>query len=252
VQLLEVVRTMAFEGHVFVVTGTVDEDLLANIKSEGGTTAKSVTKKVTHCLLGASGLMFGHVMGRGSSKHKACEKKGLPVWDVECVQSILDGVDIEEAQDDMEQRQEGDAKAENTTRTRAAEETEAFLKKTRKVTKKQIAEEKKLVTDCRDEVAGRTGAALKDLLRLNGMKTTGAKRELLDRASDAMAFGALPRCPQCAGGYLRVAYEGGKFGHGGLGLFSCPGSFDDDTFVHCDFTSYNVSRPAWRTQSSNN
>jgi hypothetical protein len=58
-------------------------------------------------------------------------------------------------------------------------------------------------------------------------------------------YGALPRCPDCGGGILRVRYPS-KWGHQGQGNFSCPGYYDDDTFRRCPFASTDVERPAWQ------
>jgi hypothetical protein len=60
-------------------------------------------------------------------------------------------------------------------------------------------------------------------------------------------FGALPRCPECGGGILRVYYKE-KFGHGGQGSFSCPGFFDDDVFKRCAFKSDCVERLPWQEE----
>jgi len=73
--------------------------------------------------------------------------------------------------------------------------------------------------------------ALKEALKLNGQSTTGAKAELQDRVAFGMAFGALPRCPKCSGGKLKVR---GAF-------FLCPGYMEDDEFIECDFLAPNPS-----------
>merc|ERR1719510_1863063 len=66
---------------------------------------------------------------------------------------------------------------------------------------------------------------LKALLRTNDQNVTGTKGQLVARAADGKAFGALPRCPTCHGG--RIKYEGG--------VYSCPGFMDDDVFHKCSF-----------------
>jgi hypothetical protein len=64
-------------------------------------------------------------------------------------------------------------------------------------------------------------------LEANNQKKTGAKSELVERCIDGKLFGALPKCPKCGGGILRVTYDA-KFGHGGKGTYTCPGYFDGE------------------------
>eukprot|EP00054_Salpingoeca_dolichothecata_P038902 m.14747 g.14747 ORF g.14747 m.14747 type:complete len:229 (-) comp9318_c0_seq1:100-786(-) len=96
-----------------------------------------------------------------------------------------------------------------------------------------------------EEFAAKQVPELKDLLRKNDMKVTGNKHELLDRCADGKQFGALPRCPKCSGGKLRVKYAQ-KHGHGGQGQFSCPGYMDDEDFVFCHYKGESCVRPAWQ------
>ena len=74
---------------------------------------------------------------------------------------------------------------------------------------------------------------LKELLALNEQLKGGTKGELIARIVDGKMYGALPRCPECGGGLLKVVYEK-KYGHGGQGKFSCPGFYDDDTYDDVD------------------
>jgi len=136
-----------------------------------------------------------------------------------------------------------DAKEESSSKKRKAEEKQTFMAKKQKVDKKAINQERNLLSDLRADLSELSAADLKELLRLNGMKCTGKKTELVARAADGKAFGALPRCPMCALGYLRVDSEPGL---GGGGLFTCPGAFDDDKFVACSFSAYAVDRVPWR------
>jgi len=85
---------------------------------------------------------------------------------------------------------------------------------------------------------------LKELLALNKQLKGGIKQELVDRCVDGKMYGALPRCPECGGGLLRVVYTQ-KYGHGGQGTFSCPGFFDDDVFKRCPHTSNTADRLPW-------
>ena len=80
--------------------------------------------------------------------------------------------------------------------------------------------------------ASLSGDKLKVMLELNGQKKSGNKDELVELCVDGKLYGALPRCPECGSGILRVAYLS-KYGHAGQARFSCPGYFDDDAFVRC-------------------
>ena len=55
-----------------------------------------------------------------------------------------------------------------------------------------------------------------DVLELNQQIKSGTKQELVERVVDGKLYGALPRCPSCGGGTLKVFYPT-KFGHGGQG-----------------------------------
>tara|TARA_B110001452_G_scaffold93428_2_gene77133 strand:+ start:2851 stop:3588 length:738 start_codon:yes stop_codon:yes gene_type:complete len=88
---------------------------------------------------------------------------------------------------------------------------------------------------------------LKELLALNEQLKGGAKGELIARIVDGKMYGALPRCPECGGGLLRVVYPK-KYGHGGQGRFSCPGFFDDDVFRRCPYTADSAARHAWKDE----
>ena len=87
-------------------------------------------------------------------------------------------------------------------------------------------------------------AALKDLLRANGALLGGAKDELVNRCVDHKMFGCLPRCPQCGGGTLKVNYAS-LYGHGGMGNFYCPGTYDGESFHRCSFAAKAIARVPW-------
>ena len=93
--------------------------------------------------------------------------------------------------------------------------------------------------------ASLSGDKLKVMLELNGQKKSGNKDELVERCVDGKLYGALPRCPECGSGILRVAYLS-KYGHAGQGRFSCPGYFDDDAFVRCGYSATQVERAPWQ------
>eukprot|EP00854_Cymbomonas_tetramitiformis_P021667 gene21667-26060_t len=70
---------------------------------------------------------------------------------------------------------------------------------------------------------------LKQVLKANHQLLGGTKDELAARCVDGEKWGALPTCPMCGKGRLKVAYQG--HGHGGQGTFSCPGFFDEDSKI---------------------
>lgn len=86
--------------------------------------------------------------------------------------------------------------------------------------------------------------ALKSCLRENGQILGGSKGELVERCVDRKLYGNLPRCTKCGIGRLKVAYMV-PIGHGGQGVFSCPGGYDDDEYVRCAYRSTHETRPAW-------
>jgi len=72
---------------------------------------------------------------------------------------------------------------------------------------------------------------------MNDQSAGKNKQELLEKVADGMLFGALPRCPKCAGGRLRVLGN----------MYTCPGFMEDDTFQDCDYVSMDIKRIPWKT-----
>ena len=93
----------------------------------------------------------------------------------------------------------------------------------------------------RDNHAGLTADALKQLLRRNDMITSGNKAELIERVAHGAALGAIPRCGECGGGRLRFNLK--------RGTYWCPGFYDDDEFTPCDsrLAFDEVTRTPWRS-----
>lgn len=85
---------------------------------------------------------------------------------------------------------------------------------------------------------------LKALCEANAQLKGGTKPELVQRCIDGKLHGALPRCPQCGGGLLKVVYAQ-PHGHGGQGRFSCPGFHDGDAFQRCPYTATSAVRLPW-------
>eukprot|EP01083_Nonionella_stella_P029995 82361_1 len=86
---------------------------------------------------------------------------------------------------------------------------------------------------------------LKRILRLNGQKVSGTKKDLIERCTDGEMYGALPRCSKCRSGRLRVKYAA-QWGHGGSGTFTCPGFFVDDEFSTCGNVQDSADRTKWK------
>jgi hypothetical protein len=81
-------------------------------------------------------------------------------------------------------------------------------------------------------------------LRSNEQLLSGTKPDLVERCVDRSLYGNLPRCPQCSLGRLKVSYAR-ALGHGGMGIFTCPGGYDDDQYVRCSYRTTSVERPKW-------
>jgi hypothetical protein len=86
-------------------------------------------------------------------------------------------------------------------------------------------------------------------LRLNSQAVSGNKSALVPRCVDGQMYGALPHCPRCSEGRLRVAYEA-KFLHGGRGKYTCSGSRDEMGWHACSFRAGTCNRPAWVVEQS--
>jgi len=78
---------------------------------------------------------------------------------------------------------------------------------------------------------------LKERLRANDQLLKGNRNDLAERIADCILNGGMPRCPKCFGGKLKIGSGGSYF---------CPGSYDDDQFVHCNFVSKDVVRAKWK------
>lgn len=80
---------------------------------------------------------------------------------------------------------------------------------------------------------------LKSILQKNDQKTSGNKRELLERVADGELLGRIPRCMACFGG--RLQFDSKK------GVYKCPGYFEDATFIRCKaaYDSSFIQRDQW-------
>jgi len=84
----------------------------------------------------------------------------------------------------------------------------------------------------------KTVAQLKDMLKLNDQKISGAKPELIARVAEGIVLGAPVRCPSCNGGKPNFDRTSG--------VYTCPGYMEDDEFMHCSWSSYNLHRTSWK------
>ena len=81
------------------------------------------------------------------------------------------------------------------------------------------------------------------------VKGPANKANLVARCVDGELFGAIPPCPRCVTGKLKVAYAS-LDAHGGQGDWTCRGSFDESIGIRvkCYFTARpgEVTRLPWR------
>ena len=81
------------------------------------------------------------------------------------------------------------------------------------------------------------------------VKGPANKANLVARCVDGELFGAIPPCPRCVTGKLKVAYPS-LDAHGGQGDWTCRGSFDESIGIRvkCYFTARpgEVTRLPWR------
>ena len=81
------------------------------------------------------------------------------------------------------------------------------------------------------------------------VKGPANKANLVARCVDGELFGAIPHCPRCVTGKLKVAYASPD-AHGGQGDWTCRGSFDESIGIRtkCYFTARpgEVTRLPWR------
>jgi hypothetical protein len=110
-------------------------------------------------------------------------------------------------------------------------------------------------------VSAWTNDKLKKLLKSNDQSQTGNKQVLIAKCAFGLAYGKLPRCPECHGGTIkfRVLDENGELAslttlYGGASgkdeeegkaaagtkLFYCSGYFDDDEKVECEWQGDSV------------
>jgi hypothetical protein len=86
-----------------------------------------------------------------------------------------------------------------------------------------------------------TPRELRALLKKNGARTAGSKREMVERCGEGSVLGGYPACPQCHGGQPHFNRR--------TGFFECPG-FVDGPDVKTDwkacFFKGALKRPAWK------
>ena len=92
----------------------------------------------------------------------------------------------------------------------------------------------------KDLLEQKTVDELKAMLKANEQITTGNRGELVKRVLDCVEHGGMPRCPQCGLGRIKVSKWSG---------FYCPGGYDDDEYMACDFKATEIERPAWKFET---
>ena len=83
---------------------------------------------------------------------------------------------------------------------------------------------------------------LKAALKMNDcVYSAMTKSELKKRVAFNAVNGCVGRCPKCGGGKLKRCHKNVVF---------CPGSYDDDEFVSCDFVSRidDIQVVPWKTK----
>lgn len=110
---------------------------------------------------------------------------------------------------------------------------------------KTIAATSKQVWAMRDKLEALTNTELVDLLATNHQpnsgKLFGGRGNMLERASDGMTFGAMPKCPSCRNGDLRFT----------KGKYRCTGAADE--FAKCEWEATDptsVQCSAWKVPKS--
>ena len=86
---------------------------------------------------------------------------------------------------------------------------------------------------------------LDDELTDNNAIKSGNKEEKINRCIDGRMFGALPVCPTCQFGKLRVRSYDSKWLHEARGSYFCPGNRDASGWQACPFKAETVTRAAW-------
>ena len=105
-----------------------------------------------------------------------------------------------------------------------------------------------------DKYASMKADEVKSWLKANNMRHSGTKELNVARCVDGETWGALPGCPRCRAGKLRVRYPSADAAvHDGKGTWTCGGFFDDALGLHqnCYFSadgSDEVVRERWRTK----
>ena len=101
-----------------------------------------------------------------------------------------------------------------------------------------------------DKYSAMSVTELNQWLKANRVvKGPANKANLVARCVDGELFGAIPPCPRCVTGKLKVAYPS-LDAHGGQGDWTCRGSFDESIGIRvkCYFTARpgEVTRLPWR------
>jgi hypothetical protein len=150
-------------------------------------------------------------------KEKKSTKKNPPKKrakkDEDCEEEeFKEEAEDEESEEEEEEEEESDEEdSDGPSRKKRAAKTKKISKKATKKTppkkgkRKLSPEEEKEeaeISKVEDELQAFKIPQLKEMLRANLQPVSGAKSELISRIADGKVRGAIPKCPECAGGNL--------------------------------------------------
>jgi len=109
-----------------------------------------------------------------------------------------------------------------------------YVTANRRRTPEELAKEAKF----RQKLQNYTVSRLRSVLVRNGQKKGGNKDELINRCTDGIIYGALPKCPLCKTGFLYYA----------TGMYRCNGTFDRQAQrkTLCSYETDEVKRTKWK------
>lgn len=92
----------------------------------------------------------------------------------------------------------------------------------------------------KDELNEKKLQDLKEMCKLNDMKVSGTKTELIERIADAKVLGVIPKCPSCGGGRPKLNPK--------MRTYYCSGYLDDTIFKNCHktFAYSEIVREPWK------
>jgi len=143
-----------------------------------------------------------------------------------------------------ESSSESESYSDSDTEKKSRKKKNAKKKKGKTAMQVPSAILKKLKKEQHDALMALSVPELKARLTANDQVSTGSKPELQLRIADCVVNGGFPRCPKCFGGKIKQSGED---------AFYCPGSYEDDHFVRCNWTGVgsDIQRVPWKTDGKN-